>query len=499
MRPSFPAILFLLLAVPACTGHRADGQVNYNQRDDKYRILGLKRAREVFETARRDYDRQQELFSRQLISRAELDRTRAAFADAEVNYQQSLLAVLFEQQFVSVARAVKSQARDGSKHVRLTLANTSGMTAEFRALAGIDDQVFRSLQPDVVNNVYVSLSNADGAIVSQPYEAKIVELRTGAPATLDFTLLQDLDAVTVNLIYANGTQRTMKIFLQKDLSGNRVAVQSEQFSQEAELGTTAAFDLTFELFSGAGSTYSLEVVNLPGQVTRYFKDPAGSARLSQLKFTAGTTTRKAVLHIGLPDRPTESVVMDRPIPFYVLVIPHDRRASLGDLSGRTFRPEELEHLQAGYVRLELVPRGRGKLVVRAPQLYQAIAPDGTVRMSADVVNEGSRRLDNIEIAIDPPLEWTKKSTPAVLASLEPGAEHRIELQCAPPRGVAAGRYEVRLRTSALSDAQPVNAEDKTVIVEVLASGNALGTVFLVIVLLGLTGTVIVFGIRLSRK
>ena len=128
-------------------------QVNYNQRDDKYRVLGLKRAKEAYETARRDYERQEELFKRSLISQADLDHFHNIMSDAEVNYQQSLLAVLFEQQFVSVARAVKYQARDGSKHVRLTVANTSGETAEFQKLLNIDDRLFRSLQPDVVNDL----------------------------------------------------------------------------------------------------------------------------------------------------------------------------------------------------------------------------------------------------------------------------------------------------------------------------------------------------------
>jgi hypothetical protein len=114
----------------------------------------------------------------------------------------------------------------------------------------VEDELFRSLQPDVTHNIYVSLLNADNAIVSQPYEAKIDLLRFGEPQKLDFTLLQDLDAVTVFLIYGNGNQRSMKIFLQKDASVNRVLVQSEQFSQEVDLGEAASFDLTLELFSG---------------------------------------------------------------------------------------------------------------------------------------------------------------------------------------------------------------------------------------------------------
>ena len=41
-------------------------------------------------------------------------------SEAEVNFQQSLLAVLFEQQYVAVLSAVKSQAEHGGKRVTQT-------------------------------------------------------------------------------------------------------------------------------------------------------------------------------------------------------------------------------------------------------------------------------------------------------------------------------------------------------------------------------------------
>jgi len=493
------ARLLVLLASWACCFHVLTAQVNYNQRDDKYRVLGLKRAKEAYETTRRDYDRQLEMYDRKLISQAELDRSRNVFADAEVNYQQSLLAVLFEQQFVSVARALKYQARDGAKHVRLTIANTSGESAEFQKLLNIDDKLFRSLQPDVVNNVYISLSNADGAIISQPYEAKIAQLKFGEPVTMDIVLLQDLDAVTVNMIYGNGTTRSMKIFLQKDASVNRVAVQSQQFSQEVELGTSATFDLTLELFSVVSNTFSLEVLNLPPQIDRFFKDPGSAARLSQFKFTETTNTRKAALQISLPDRPTMAVPMDTPIPFYVIVIPRDKASTLTDLGTRHWSQEEVEQLNVGFVKLELTPRGQGKLIVRAPQLFHTIKPDGSVRMNVELVNEGSRRLDNVEVKIDPPLNWSKLADPALVPTLGIGEERPVQLTFTPPPGIAVGRYEIRLRISGLSDNHPVNAEDKTVTVEVAAGTNILGTALVILLILGLVAGIVVFGIRLSRK
>ncbi len=471
----------------------------FNQRDDQYRLLGLKRAKEAFETARSDFSRQQELFSKKLISVSELERARSTFADAEVNYQQSLLAVLFEKQYVTVSKAVKYHAPDGKKHVRLTLVNPSGGTEEFQKLLNIDDELFRSLQPDVIGNIYVSLMNEDNAIISQPYETKIAELRSGSPVEIDFTILQDLDAVKVFMIYGNGTQREMKIFLQKDNTVNRVAVQSEQFSQEVELGKTASYDLTLELFSGAQNTFSLEVVNLPLQIGRYFKDSSGNVRLSQVKFTETTHSKRASLEVTLPDRPTDEVAMDKPIPFFVLVLPREMKRALPDLETKIWTEKQLDSLDIGYVKLELLPRGKGELLVRAQQLYHSIPSDGSVEMYMEMFNEGSHRLDNIEFTVDLPLNWTKEISPQRIETLEIGEDDRVMLAFTPPDDVSVGKYEVRVRTTAMSNNQPVISEDKTVIIEIEAEANLFGTLILVLLVLGLVTGIVIFGVRLSRR
>ena len=491
-------VLIVLLAL--CGVGSLWSQYNsFNQRDDKYRLLGLKRSKEYYEVTKREYERQKSMFDKGLISQVELDRTKNSLADAEVNYQQSLLAVLFEQQYVSIDRAVKYQAPNGTKRVKLTVANVSSGGEEFQKLLGIDDKLFRSLQPDVVQNVYVSLYNADGAIVSQPYETKITQLRSSQPQQVDFGLLQDLDAVTVNIIYGNGSSRTLKIFLQKDNTANKVAVQSQQFSQEADLGKSASFDLTLELFSGVNNTFGLEVVNLPQQLNRYFQDVATQARLSQIKFTESANSRRASLVVSLPDRPTEQVVMDKSIPFYVLVIPTDRSEEFKNAATKTWTENEVKQLAVGFVRLELIPRGKGRLLVRAPQLYHTIKPDGSVEFVVDVVNEGTRRLDNVKVDMDVPLNWTKKIEPQVVASLDINEEQRIKLSATPTPAISVGRYELRLRTSALSDNQPVNAEDKTVTVEVQAEASVVGTILLVAAILGLVGALVVFGVKLSKR
>lgn len=471
----------------------------FNQRDDEYRLLGLKRAKSTFEAAKADLERQKRLFESELVSADELEKSRRDFADAEVNFQQSLLAVLFEQQYVTVEKAMKYQGKNGRKYVRLTLKNASGGNAEYRKLINIDDELFNALQPDVVNNIYVSLLNDENAIISQPYEAKIEQLVYGKPTNIEFELLQDLDAVVVNLVYGSGTQRSPKIYLQKDASVNKVLVQSEQFSQEIELGKSAAFDLTLELFSGLNNTFKLEVLNLPRQINSYFTDVSGQARLSQFKFTESTNTRRARLMVDLPDRPTDGVSMDQPLVFYILVIPQEQRKALGNIRGRQWTQAEIEALNVGFVRMEVVPRGIGELLVKAPQLYYSGGTSETVNVRLDVKNEGSRRLDNIEIDIDPPLNWEWAVNPTIIPALEIGQEKTFQIAITPAANIIPGKYEIRARTTSFSEGQPTNGEDKTITVEILPEANILGTAIIILLIIGLVAGIVIFGIRLSRK
>jgi hypothetical protein len=470
-----------------------------NARDDSYPLLGLKRAKSSYDRARAELDRKRELFTKQLIAPEEYELALNTYQDAEVNYQQSLLVLLFEQQFVSIKRAVKSQNEDAKKQVRVTLENTSSATSEFAQIVNMEDELFRSLQPDVIHNVYVSLSNDDGAIISSPYEIKIDELHSGSPVTVKFDLLQDLDEVTVNIIYGNGSSRSPKVFLEKDATANKVLVQSERFSQEVELGSSAVFTLGLELFSGLNDTYKLEVLNLPASVTRYFNEIGATGRISQIKFTESKNNIQANLQITLPDRPTQDVPMDSSLSFYVVAVPIIQLDAVNARQGESWTETEIDALNVGYVRLEMIPRGVGELVIKAPQLFTEAPENGSVTFTFQVVNEGSRRLDNIEFEIDTPFEWEKRIEPAIISTLDIREERTVKLYLTPPEDISVGRYETRMRSTSLSDNQPVNAEDKTFTVQVTARANVWGTALLLMLILGLISGIVYFGIKLSRK
>lgn len=469
----------------------------FNERDDQYRLLGLKRAQQTYRLAQEAYERSHSLFSQGVLSESALDTSRLTLSEAEVNYQQSLLAVVFEQQYVAVLEAVKYQSETGRKKVRLRLENMSSGGAEFRHLLPVEDKLFQAMRPEVVHDVYVSLGNDENTIIGQPYEAKIEELRYGQPVDLTFELLQDVDAVTVNLAYGQNSQRTIRIFLQKDESEDRAAVQSEQFAQEVELGSSATFDLTLELFSGISDTFKLVVVNLPSQISRYFLDPSSQARLSQFKFTESSRTRQAALRVSLPDRPSDEVSMDRAIPFYVLAIPRQRLDSI-DLVSLTTQ-EDVEALDVGFVRLELVPRGVGRLLVKVPQLFYSIEAGESAEISIELVNDGSRRLDNVEVTAEPPHKWDKLIEPRVIQAIGVGNETKVRLLLTPPEDVVPGKYEVRIRSNSFSEDQPIEGDDKTISVEIRPQVKVLAPVLLAVALLGVITGVVYAGVRLSRR
>lgn len=503
LRSSGRWAVFAVLAL-VVTSASAQGQGTYfNQRDDQFTLLGLKRAQDAYQVAKADFDRQRSLFDTGVVSGAALDSARRTLSEAEVNYQQSILASLFEQQYVSVTSAVK--LRSGHrKRVRLQLENTSGGGAEIGHLLDVDPQLYEALRPEVVHNIYVALANDDGTVVSRPYETKIQELRYGKPRTLELDLLQDLDEVTVMLTYGNGSQRSLKVFLQKDSSADRVLVESRRFSQEVELGQSAEFDLDLELFSGSSDTYKLEVLGLPQEIHRFFKDAVNGARLSQFRFAEAGETRRAALQVSLPDRPSAELALGRALPFWVAVLPRDRVEALRpqldavDLASAG-AAEQLAGLGVGVARLELIPRGVGRLLTRAPQLYFPIQQGDPVSATVELVNEGTRRLDNVEVEVEAPLGWTKRVEPALIPSLDVGEERTVTVHLEAPPEVTVGRYEARIRSSSFADEKTITGQDKTLSVEIRGVARLGPSLILAGLMVALVLGIVIFGVRLTRR
>jgi len=320
----------------------------------------------------------------------------------------------------------------------------------------------------------------------------------GKTCTVDFNLLRDTESLQVELNY-QGKKDQKSIYLEKDTSANLVDINSTQFSQEADLGSQATYDLTLERFSESEDVYSLLVFNLPPQVSAEFIDTETNARLSQIKFTQGVNTKRLSLKIYLPDRDDREVVIDKPISFYALVLSKTAFAKLGDLPRTGLSQERIDAVPAGKVRLELLPRGVGRIEVRATTLYHEITLGDSVAMTITVRNAGTRRLDNIRITTDNPLNWRSVIRPDLIRSLDPEKEQEVRIALIPPADAGVGAQEVKIRTEAMANNRPVQTDDKTVRIQVQAKTPLLFTSLLVLALIALVVGIVVFGIKISRR
>ena len=470
-------------------------QMLYNPNDERFKSLYLEKTQSDYRMQKQDFQRQKLLHDKGLISERDYSQSEASFKAAQITYQQAILSLAFEQPHITIDNGIKYQGKDGKKRVRLTLRNTTGGLIEGRK---IELEDFEGIRTDRIANVYVSLLNDAKAIVSKPYEAKIESMPFNKPIAVDFFLLQDLDNVTVKCVYGDKTDEK-KIFLQKDESANRVLISSEQFSQEADLGARANYNLTLELFSSSDNVYKLDVFNLPRQIACDFLEDPTNARLSQVKFSQDINSRKIALAVYLPDRyDSTSFMIDAPITFFAAAIPRSDAEQVADKEKR-YTAAELDRMNISYIRLELVPRGVGRIQVRAANFYQELRPNERVQMNLTVYNDGTRRLDNIKVQAESPLNWTSTILPDLVPSLLPGKEETIAVTIIPPSDVSVGDYETTIKTEAFASNRKVDSEDKKIRIHISSSANILGTASLILLLVGILVGVVVFGVRLSRR
>jgi hypothetical protein len=470
------------------------------QQDQASLLLDLKKARAAYDISRQKLDNDRKLFENKAISEDEFSRSKNELLSREVDYQKLILQVIAQQSYIIVEKAVKYQNRDGERRVKITLRSTMEGNQEYLQQF---EQYFDLFTPEMrtskIYNIFVSLvSLPDKTIIGSPYEIRIPVLDMGKTYTADFGLLRDAESLQVDLNY-HGKKDQKNIYLEKDTSANLVDINSTQFSQEADLGSQATYDLTLERFSESDDVYSLLVINLPQQVSSEFIDTETSARLSQIKFTQGVNTKKMSLKVYLPDRDDREVVIDKPISFYALVLSKTAFARLGDIPRSGLSQGQIDAVPAGKVRLELLPRGVGRIEVRATTLYHEITLGDSVAMNITVRNAGTRRLDNIRITTDNPLNWRSAVQPDLIRSLDPEKEQEVHLMFIPPSNAGVGAQEVKIRTEAMANNRPVQTDDKTVRIQVQAKTPLLFTSLLVLALIALVIGIVVFGIKISRR
>lgn len=443
-------------------------------------LLDLKKTRADYEVAKQKYQNDTKLYNEKAISANDFNRSKNELLSKEVDYQKLILKLISQQSYITVERAVKYQDQRGERKVKITLKSALEGNEEYLNQFQEHFDVFTpEMRSGKIYNIYVSLvDNESKTIIGSPYEFRVPFIELGKVATADFELLKDAENLTVALNY-NNRKDEKNIYLKKDASVNVIDISSMQFSQEADLSSKATYDLTLERFSTSDDVYRLEILDLPRQISYDFTD--GESKVTQIKFAQGVNIKKLSLQVYLPDRDDQQVVIDKPIKFQVQTV----SAANGE--------------KAGSENLEIIPRGKGKIEVRANNLYHETTVGKEVAMDVTVRNGGTRRLDNIKLTTEKPLGWDTRIEPDVISSLEPEKELTVKVTIIPPSDGGVGAQEVKIKTEAMADNRKVDTEDKTVRIQINASTSIIGTIFLILLLIGFIGGIVWFGMKLSKR
>lgn len=471
----------------------------FSQESQTMKLLALKKAQLHLEEMKGDFERALRLKEQGLISEEDFARIRTAYLKAQVDYQQALISFLGSEARISVASAMKFQDASGKKYVRVTMRYSSRELKELTKMGIEAADLFPLDFLREIKDISVSLKS-EGKIISDPYERTMASLPLEEERQVTFQLLKDVENLDVAVFYA-GKSETTSVYLQKGMSTNIVTMNSAQFSQEADLESQATYDLSLEKFSGEANIFRLQVVNLPRQIACEFIDPQTQARLSQIKFTEGVTSMQLSLRLFLPKNPDEQVIIDRPIEFYALTLDNEQWAKLEQLLSREDKIDhtEIENLKAGNVKLELIPRGVGRIEVQALNLYHEIKVGEGVKMEVRVRNAGTRNLNNIRVFTDLPLNWRSTVEPDLIPLLGQNKEKVVRIEFIPPEDVSIGDYEPKIRTECVASNRRVESEDKIIRIHIASKTNILGITALIVLLIGLLVGIVVFGIKLTRR
>ena len=475
--------------------------VAQTQESQSMKLLKLKSAQLSLDLKKADFDRYVKLKEDGLTSEADFAQRQTAYLQAQVEFQQALINFMGSEARISVASAVKFQDRSGKKFVRVSLRYSSKELKELANLKISAEELFPLDFMKEIKDVYISLLS-ENKIISDPYEKVVKTLPIESEREVTFQLLKDVENLEVSVSYS-GKQEKTSVFLQKGVSANIVTVNSAQFSQEADLEGTATYDLSLEKFSGEANVFKLEVANLPQQITYEFSDPTTSARLSQIKFSEGVTSLKLQLKLYLPKNPDTQVMLDKPMEFFVLAMDNDQTTKLREIEkakpGAAIEIKDIDVLKAGSVKLELIPRGVPKVEVQAVNLYHEIRVGESVSMDVTIKNTGTRKLNNIRVFCDLPLNWRVEIKPDLIANLEQNKDEVVNIKFIPPTDVSVGDYEPKIRTDSAAENRRVESEDKIVRVHITSKTNVLGISVLILFLVGLLVGIVVFGIKLTRR
>ncbi|MFT5087379.1 MAG: hypothetical protein ACI906_000160 [Candidatus Latescibacterota bacterium] len=428
-------------------------------------------------------------------TRNRYEQARLNFEQAEIGLEQVKLDLLKNATHITVREARKYKTADNRTMVEIVLENASATRNALLVDDALSEDEVRTLLK--VENIYVSLRN--GPIVGEPYEVRVPSLDVGASRSLHFRLLSDVESVYVQLNYLD-IEDSISLLLQKGSDQDLPNINSAQFAQEGALEQSVSFALTLQWLSDEEHNFALSVIGLPRRIDYAFYN--GNAKVNQVKFDQNTSRVHLRLQLQLPEK-IDANFIDQTRTFYALITQPNQYARINALRTRfadePVPEQEIAALESQYVKLELTPKGLGKLEIQTANRYQEIDIGEKSRVRIEIVNRGTAAVQNIKIILDLPYEWQESVTPLLVKLLEPGERAAIDIIAHSPEIVAAGDYELGIKARGQVGTEDVESTEKNITISVVASSNIAGNALLIALLVVMVIGIGISSVRLSRR
>ncbi|MCL1894159.1 MAG: NEW3 domain-containing protein [Holophagaceae bacterium] len=442
----------------------------HSQSDPATLLYNVKRAEIQVSTYKLDYETKETLFKEGLLSAKEFEDVKNRYQEARLSYVYALIRATSGSFYVSVEKAEKYQRPDGTKWVKLTLLNSLpdiGKTIdEFLGMDGTEAvSNYKELYNNEIRNVFLSIEK-DEVLVGQPLEYKINALGFGEKRDFEFQILRDMDEVVVCLRYDLQTVERRKVFLTPSGTSSQIVLTPENFSVESNLGGKAIYRISVERYLTGANVVKLNIPDLSSQFQYEIYD--GETRVSDLNFRENDFKKSLTLNIHLPTRESRDVAMDVPVEFSLVATEQG-----ATIEGRT--------------KLVLIPKGIGKIEVKADNLFQESTGSNPVKIPVRIVNEGSRDILDITLTIRGGMGWENTINPMTITSLKPQEEGTFNMSLAPPQNVHPGEYDFKVVIQGQSDGKTIYADEKTFRIKINARTNWALVIIGTLLSLGLIG------------
>ena len=497
----------LLMAVCPRPGTAAQRALTREQRLAKLRLSErlqqLKQREEILETQRQELEATRGLFDRGFVALQTFRQAETSFQEAELNreeaqirLEETKLELLKDATRLVVREARKYKSDDTKSMVDITLENASNVGDALMVDTLFTEDEVRSLLK--VENIFVSLGRRP--IVGEPYEMRVPSLAVGEQRVLTFRLLRDEDAVSVSLSYLDIEDESIPVILKKGGEQELPSINSAQFSQSAELQQSVRFDLTLERLSDEERSFALAVMGLPQRIEYSFVD--GGAKVSQVKFDENKSRSVLALELEIPEK-LDRRFIGRTRTFFALVCEPSQYARINALRAKhgdeAIPEQEMRDLKSNYVKLELIPKGIGKLEVLVTNRYQEIMVGEELVIQVEFLNRGTVTVQNIKPVLDLPYEWESDVEPTLIKLLEPDERARVEIRARPPADIAIGNYDLGVEAQGQVGNENVESLEKNMTIHVGARSNIAGNTILIGILIFLVVGIGVASVRISRR